>query len=278
MLEHKSILITGASSGLGRALALNYAEPGIRLALIGRNSARLEETAAAARAKGAEIVLGELDVRDRESMAKWIGEMDGLHPFDLAIANAGITTGLSPQATYENPEAVRAILATNLIGVLNTAEPLIPLMCARRRGQLAFIGSIAGLRGLPHSPAYSATKAAVHAYTESLRGRLEQRNVLVSLIIAGFVKTPLNDSIDSIKPLEMSDAQAAEIIRRGLARGKAVIAFPWLLYTAARFSRHLPLRLVDKIFARVASSVPETRERVGELTRSEYAPVSRHDS
>src|SRR6516165_2384458 len=119
-----TILITGASSGIGRALALAYAEPRVRLALLGRDKERLGEVAAAASAKGAEIVLGELDVRDQASMARWIAEEDARRPFDLAIANAGITTGLGPNDLTEDPQAVRAILATNLVGVLNTVEPL----------------------------------------------------------------------------------------------------------------------------------------------------------
>lgn len=260
---HTSILITGASSGIGRALALAYAAPGIRLALLGRDADRLAAVAEAARAKGAAVDAGTVDVRDRLAMAAWITAADAARPFDLAIANAGITTGLAPGELTEDPEAVRAILATNLIGVLNTAEPLIAPMCARGRGQLAFVGSLAGLHGLPYSPAYCVTKAGVHAYAESLRGRLERKGVLVSLIIAGFVKTPLNDSIDAIKPGEITDAQAAALIKRALAKGKATIAFPWFLYGLTRLGRLLPARLYDRIMAGVEVTVPGTRERVG---------------
>ncbi len=262
MRRPRSLLITGASSGIGRALALAYAEEGTRLALIGRNAARLDETVAAAIARGAEATPVLLDVRDREKMRAWIATADAQHRFDLVIANAGITTGLAPDALAEDPEAVRAIVATNLIGVLNTVEPLITPMCERGHGQIAFIGSMAGLRGLPYSPAYCITKAGVHAYAESLRGRIERRGVCVSLAIVGFVKTPLNNSITAMKPFEISDARAAEIIRKGLARGKATIAFPWPLYMAARLGRALPARLYDKIMARIDANVPETTERV----------------
>ncbi len=262
MSEHRTILITGASSGIGRALALAYAAPSVRLALIGRNAERLEETVAEAEAKGAQVVAARLDVRDRDAMQTWIAAQDAARPFDLAIANAGITTGLGSNGGKEDPEAVRALLATNLFGVLNTVEPLIGPMCARGRGQLAFVGSIAGLRGLPFSPAYCASKAAVHAYAESLRGSLEGRGVVVSLVIPGFVKTPLNDAIKAAKPLEIDAAQAAKIIRRGLSRGKATIVFPLPLYLVARLARLLPPRLVDRLFAQFDVNVPETRERV----------------
>ncbi len=258
----RSILVTGASSGIGRALALEYAAPGVRLALIGRDPARLAAAAEAARAKGAVVKTGTVDVRDRAAMAAWIAAADAAHPIDLAIANAGITTGLAPDDLAEDPDAVRAIIATNLVGVLNTAEPLIAPMCARRRGQLAFIGSIAGLHGLPYSPAYCVTKAGVHAYAESIRGRLERRGVLVSLVVAGFVKTPLNDSIDTMKPGELSEAAAAALIRRGLDKGRATIAFPFFLYAAALLGRCLPARAYDRLMARVTVRAPTTRERV----------------
>lgn len=261
MKPPKSILVTGASSGIGRALALAYASPGVSLALIGRNAERLAAVGEEARSRGAEVEIGLLDVRDQAGLGQWIAERDARRPFDLGVANAGITTGLAPSEICEDPQAVRAVLGANLLGVLNTVEPLIEPMCARGHGRLAFIGSMAGLRGLPYAPAYSAAKAAVHAYAESLRGRLEPRGLRISLVIAGFVKTPLNDSIDAVKPFELSDAEAALIIRRGLDRGKAVIAFPWQLYFATRAARVLPARLVDQIMARFEVNVPKTQER-----------------
>jgi NADP-dependent 3-hydroxy acid dehydrogenase YdfG len=261
-MRPKTILITGASSGIGRALAVVYARDGISLSLIGRDRERLEDTAAAARAQGAEVSIGQLDVRDRHAMARWIEAADMRQPFDLVIANAGITTGLAPGEIAEDPSAVRAIVETNLIGVLNTVEPLIAPMCARGAGQIAFVGSIAGLRGLPYAPSYCATKAAVHAYSESLRGRVEARGVRVSLVVPGFVKTPLNDSIDAVKPLEVTGTDAAIFIQRGLERGRAIIPFPRSLYLLARLTRILPARLVDKLMARFQVNVPQTQDRI----------------
>ncbi|MGH6837969.1 MAG: SDR family NAD(P)-dependent oxidoreductase [Methylocella sp.] len=261
-MRPKTILITGASSGIGRALTLVYARQGVSLSLIGRDRERLEAAAGGARAQGAEVRIGQLDVRDRDAMAHWITAEDMRRPFDLVIANAGITTGLAPGDLTEDPNAVRAIVGINLIGVLNTVEPLIAPMCARGAGQIAFVGSIAGLRGLPYAPSYCATKAAVHAFSESLRGRVEARGVRVSLIIPGFVKTPLNDSIDAMKPLEVSSADAAIRIQRGLERGRAIIAFPRSLYLLARLGRILPARLVDKVMARFQVNVPVTQERI----------------
>lgn len=261
-MRPKTILITGASSGIGRALAVVYARDGVSLSLIGRDRERLEDTAAAARAQGAEVSIGQLDVRDRDAMTHWIEAADMRRPFDLVIANAGITTGLAPGDIAEDPGAVRAIVETNLIGVLNTVEPLIAPMCARGAGQIVFIGSIAGIRGLPYAPSYCATKAAVHAYSESLRGRIEARGVCVSLVVPGFVKTPLNDSIDAVKPLEVTGTDAAILIQRGLERGRAIIPFPRSLYLLARLARILPARLVDKVMARFQVNVPQTQDRI----------------
>ena len=257
-----SILITGASSGIGRALALAYAAPGVHLALLGRDAARLAEAAEAVRAKGAGVTTGAVDVRDRGAMADWILAAHRERPFDLVIANAGITTGLGPNDLTEDPEAVRAIIATNLLGPLNTVEPLIGPLCARGSGHLAFVGSLAGLRGLPYSPAYCTTKAGLHAYAESIRPRLEAKGVLVTLIVAGMVKTPLNDSISAMKPGEISDVQAAALIKRGLDNGKATIGFPTFLYLAVLLGRFLPARLYDRIMSRVSVNVPETHERI----------------
>lgn len=260
--DHRSVLITGASSGIGRGLALAFAAPGRRLVLMGRDGARLAGVADAARAKGADVEAEIVDVRERLAMAQAVAAADTRAPLDLAIANAGITSGLGPHDVSEDPEAVRALLATNLLGVLNTIEPLIGPMCARGRGHLAAIGSIAGLRGLPYSPAYCIAKAGVLAYTESIRSRLEARGVLVTHVTAGMVKTPLNDSIRAVKPGELSEPAAAALIKRGLERGQATIAFPSFLYAAAMLGRLLPARLYDRIMGGIEVTVPETRERV----------------
>lgn len=261
MSQPRSILVTGATSGIGRALAKIYAEPGTHLALTGRSKRRLEEISGECRVNGADVTTAIIDVRDREKIASWIRSVDDIHPIDLVIASAGITSGLGMGRLREDPEAVRAIFAINLIGVLNTIDPLIGRMCARGSGQFAMVGSIAAVRGLPYSPAYCAAKAAVHAYAESLRGTLTPQGVLVSLIVPGFVATPLNKDIVSPKPLQISDALAARIIRRGLDRGSSIIPFPRLLYYGTHLLRLLPTRWVDFAFNLINVDIPETHER-----------------
>jgi NADP-dependent 3-hydroxy acid dehydrogenase YdfG len=183
----KRILITGASSGIGRALSLRYAAPSASLALFGRDAERLESVARDCRGMGADVETFAVDVRDRNAMQASVEEAHERQPIDLLIANAGVATGLSPGQILENPEAVRGTFAINVLGVFNTVEPAILPMCERGRGHIAMVGSMAGVRGLPYSPAYCATKAAVHLYADSLRGVLAQHGVNVSLIVPGFM-------------------------------------------------------------------------------------------
>jgi short-subunit dehydrogenase len=258
---HKRILITGASNGIGRALALHYAKPSASLALFGRDEARLQAVAEDARAKGADVETFVVDVRDRLGMQTNIEEAQRRAPLDLLIANAGVATGLSPGQILEDPGAVRGTFAINVLGVFNTVEPAILPMCERGRGHIAMVGSMAGVRGLPYSPAYCATKAAVHLYADSLRGALARHGVNVSLIVPGFVKTPMNAPLKSWQPGAISDDAAARIIARGLERGRAVIAFPLFVYYAMRLFTILPPRVVDAVMRQFHVEVPETHER-----------------
>ncbi len=261
MKEPRRILITGASSGIGRALAREYAAPDMSLVLLGRDAARLNAVAEECRAQNAEVETHIADVRDREAMTRAIEEAFARAPLDLLVANAGVATGLSPGQILENPDAVRGNFAINVFGVFNSVEPAILPMCERRKGQIAMVGSMAGVRGLPYSPAYCAAKSAVHLYAESLRGVLTPHGVDVNLIVPGFVKTPMSARTKSWQPSAIGDDAAAKIIRRGLARGKVVIAFPRYMYWALRFFTICPPRLVDAVMRRFSAEVPETQER-----------------
>ncbi len=260
------ILITGASSGIGRALALAYAQDGADLVLLGRDAGRLDAAASACRAAGAVNVETHVaDVRDREAMARVVTEADGQAPIDILVANAGVATGLSHGQLMEPPEAVRAIMAINVHGVFNTVEPIISAMCARGVGQIAIVGSMAGVRALPYSPAYCAAKSAVHMWADCLRGSLAPHGVHIALIVPGFVKTPMNAPLKAWQPGAISDTEAARIIRNGLDRNRTVIAFPFYMYAAMRFFDLLPGGLVDAVMRRFRVDVPETHER-GEST------------
>lgn len=256
------LLITGASSGIGRALALAYAEDGASLCLLGRDAARLAAAGEACRAAGAALVETHVaDVRDRAAMARIIEAAEAAAPIDILVANAGVATGLSPGQILETPEAVRAMMAINVSGVFNTVEPVIPAMAARGAGQIVIVGSMAGVRSLPYSPAYCAAKASVHMWADCLRGRLAAHGVRVSLVVPGFVETPMSARTKSWQPGAISDARAAQIIKRGLERRRAVIAFPRYMYWAMRFFTVLPHALVDGVMRRFHVEVPETHER-----------------
>jgi short-subunit dehydrogenase len=257
-MSGKHVLITGASSGIGRALAVRYAREGARLALFGRNEARLAETAEACRAAGGTAETYSVDVADRETMREALTKAQDSGAFDVLVANAGLSTGPTPGFVLEHPDALRAVLAVNILGVINTLEPTVPPMAKRGSGMIALVGSMTGLRGLPFSPIYSATKAAIHSYATSLRGTLAPRKVDVSLIVPGWVDTPMSQRVKSWKASMITDDQAAEIIWSGLEKRKAVIAFPLYMYVLLRFFDLLPPRLVDFFMLRFSADVSGT--------------------
>ncbi|NQV83834.1 MAG: SDR family NAD(P)-dependent oxidoreductase [Rhodospirillales bacterium] len=244
-----NILITGASSGIGEALARDYAGPGRFLALSGRNKKRLEAVAQACRAFGAEVEAKPVDVTKRGALADWIADIDARHPLDLVIANAGTSSGSGGRG--ENEDQARDIFTVNMAGVLNTVWPVIEPMRARRRGQIAIISSVAAFRGLPGAPAYAASKAAVKVYGEGLRGWLAADEVKVSVVCPGFVRTRMTENNVYPMPFLMDADKAARIIRRGLERNKARIAFPWPMYAAAWFLGTLPPGWTDWLFRKM---------------------------
>lgn len=216
-----SILITGASSGIGRALALSYARAGISLFLVGRDRRRLDEVARACAAQGAEAQGMRADVRDHEAMTSVIGEADEMAPLDLVIANAGIN---AVGADLDLRSRAREVFEVNMMGVVNTVLPALDLMRPRARGQIGLMSSFAGLRRVPSMPSYSASKAAVRVWGEALRVALIPHNIQVSVICPGFVDTSMAGDADGRAMVSAEDA--AQIIRRGLADNLGTIAFP----------------------------------------------------
>lgn len=240
MMAPRSVLITGASSGIGAALALHYAAPGVTLFFSGRDPVRLEDVAQSCRALGAQAQGTVLDVTDREAMKNWVAAADLAAPLDLVVANAGISAGMGGMRTGENPDQVRRIFDVNLYGVLNTVDPALARMAERGRGQIAVISSLAAFRGWPGAPAYAASKAAVRSYGEGLGGAVASHGVQISVVCPGFVESRMTAVNDFPMPFLMSAEKAAAHIARGLARGRTRIAFPWPVYAFVRAAAALP--------------------------------------
>ncbi len=243
----RSVVITGASSGLGAALAKAYAAPGVTLGLIGRSPARLAATAEACQAAGACVRVGTLDVAEAAPLAAWLIDLDDAAPIDLLIANAGVSAGPPPSSASEGIDIGTRQVRTNLLGVMNTVEPLLPAFVARQRGRIAVVSSMAGYRGLAYSPAYSASKAGSRAYGEALRALLAPRGIEVSVICPGFFSSPMTDRFIGPHPFRLSLERATSIVKRGLDRGKRRIVFPWPLAFGMRCADLMPAMFGDVI-------------------------------
>ncbi len=222
------IILTGASSGIGAALAQEYATPGVSMLLIARNEDRLAEVAETARARGADVETATIDVTDEPAMKAAIEAFDDAAPATIVIANAGIALG-KRKGEPEAPGVARKQVEINLMGMLHTVEPILPRLIARKSGRIAMIGSIAGLRPQADIPTYSATKAAVHGYGEAIRSWLRGYGVSVTVISPGFIKTPMADNHHGPKPFEISAEKAAHIMARAIEnrRGRLVLPWPW---------------------------------------------------
>jgi short-subunit dehydrogenase len=239
------VLITGASSGIGAALAREYAAPGVRLALFGRDEGRARAVAEDCRAKGALVACILVDVTDPEATADAVTLVDDAHPVDLVIANAGVSG-----ASLGGANGVAGLFAINVMGVVHTVEPLIPRLTRRGRGQIALMSSLASFVVRPGTEGYCASKAAVRVWGEGLRERLRPQGVGVTVICPGFVDTPLTRVNRFPMPLLMDAAPAAQLIKARLARDPARIAFPAPMYWGARFTGLLPPRIQEALTGR----------------------------
>lgn len=245
----KTIVITGASSGIGAELAKLYAYQDYRLVLIGRNDARLEEVAKHCRAKTSEVLPFIIDVTDYQAMKNIMQSIEEEYGIDIIIANAGVSAGtLGGTESYEQ---TKQILDINIYGVVNTILPIMDSFIKKRSGKIAIISSIAGLVGLSSSPAYSTSKAAVLTYAESLRNLLSKHGVSVSLVIPGFVKSPMTDKNQYNMPFLMPTEKAADIIINGIKKGKRQIIFPMRSYLAVMCFKMLPVIIRDFINSRL---------------------------
>ena len=226
-------IITGASSGIGLSLARELGRRGWSLVLLARRADLLAEAC-----RGIDATAVACDVTDADAVAR---AAEG--PFDLAVANAGISI-TTPAANFKIADA-ESIIRVNVLGMMNLFAAVIPAMIERRSGRFAGVASLAGLRGLPYSSTYSASKAAMQAFLEANRPQLKKHGVGVTIINPGFVDTPLVRKNKFRMPFLMSADEAAVIIADGLERGKRVIEFPLPMSLLTRTFRLMPDALYD---------------------------------
>lgn len=251
----RRIVLTGASGGIGSALAARLAGPGVSMLLIARDPTRLAETAAAVERRGGAAELACLDVTDAAAMAAKLARFDTAAPVDVVLANAGISSGTLPGGDPETAEAARRTVETNLIGAINTVAPLLAPFRARKAGRIALISSMAALRPLPAMPAYGASKAGLRAYGIALRGALRGTGVSVSVVCPGFVTSPMSARHRGARPFELPPDRAAERIVRGLERRQAFVTFPWQLAVLSWLDSRLPPALSDRLVAGFAAEI-----------------------
>ena len=246
----KSILITGASSGIGAALALHYAAPGVTLFISGRDQQRLDAVAQQCRNAGASVSAWVGDVTDESGLKGWIHSCNDDCPLNLVIANAGIALGATEVKGLH--QAAVDSFRTNVNGVFNTVHPALEVMSQRRpypvcNAQVAVMSSVMGYAGMARSPAYSSSKAAVKHYGQALRGAFRGMGIGVSVICPGYVSSALTSRNKSRMPFLISAEKAAAIIAKGLARNQARITFPWQMVLITRLAINLPGFIVDRI-------------------------------
>lgn len=227
--QPETILITGATGAIGRALALEYAAAGRTLILLGRTQSALDELSARCQGLGSRVVTLLLDLRDREALMEQLGELGTRETIDLAIINAGVNTNIGPDGSGEQWDKVQELLEVNIMASLATVQAILPAMRGRGRGQIALISSLAAYYGLPLTPSYSASKAALKAYGEALRGWLAPEGIRVNVVMPGYVESDMCSAMPGPKPFLWSAERAARVIRRGLAADRPRISFPFPL-------------------------------------------------
>lgn len=236
----RTVVITGASSGIGKALALRYAGDKATLGLIGRSGDRLTKVAQACRLLGATVQIGALDVRSRTEMQRWLQDFDSNAAVDILIANAGVMTGRTWDGDVEPSSASYELMETNVLGVLNAVQPMIRPMMARGYGQIGIVSSLAAFVPLADAPSYCGSKSAVLNYGLALRGALRRWGIGVSVICPGYVETPMMAQETGPKPFALRAERAAAIITYGLQRNRPIIAFPRLFALVTRLGGLLP--------------------------------------
>ena len=249
-MSGKTILITGASGGIGSALARAFARPDVTLLLWGRDAARLEETAADCRSRGAHCHVEMIDLRDIAAQLAGLAAADRATPIDIAIFNAGLGGTAPGGAAAESAEASRAVAEVNFLAPVTGANAIAAAMAARGQGQIVLIGSIAESYPLPMAPTYAATKAGLRMFAEALGLRLARHGVSVTLVSPGFIDTAMSRQVTEPKPFLMSADRAAVVIARGITARARTIVVPWQFAVIRAITDLLPRAVLRRVLSR----------------------------
>jgi short-subunit dehydrogenase len=243
----KVVLLTGASSGIGEGLAIALAKRGAILGLVARREDMLKDLASRCEDAGGTARVFVVDVTDADAIQDAADKLrEDFGHIDILIANAGI--GGNNRETRElRPDAVKKVIDINLLGAANSVHAVLPQMLERGSGHLVAISSLAGFRGLPKSAAYSASKAGMTAFFESVRLDVQSRGIDVTIIQPGFIKTPLTSGRENKMPFIMELDDAIPLFIRAIEKKKKFAAFPWQLATIVRAGRIFPAWLYDRV-------------------------------
>ena len=247
----KTILITGASSGIGAALARVYAAPGTRLILWGQNEVRLNATAEQCRELGATIETSSFDLAEFGQLVTELEVADTRDPFDLAIFNAGMGGSLPPDCAAQDVRAAEKMASVNFTAPVVGANLLAERMAKRGRGRIVMVGSVAASFPLPMAPLYAGTKAGLALFAEALGLRLARYGVGVTLVSPGFVDTPMSRSLKDPRPFLIGADAAAAVIARRIERGARRIVVPWQFAVIRVAAGSLPRAIIRAVLSRI---------------------------
>lgn len=246
-----TILISGASSGIGAALAHVYAEPGNCLILWGRDAARLEATAAAVRSRGATAQTASFDLNDLAALLNALSDAEQNASVDIAIFNAGLGGSLSPDAVAQDIQHAVRMATVNFTAPVMGANFMAERMAQRQSGKIVLVSSIAAQFPLPMAPVYSGSKAGLTMFADALGLRLKRHGVQVSVVAPGFIDTPMSQGLSEPRPFLIGPEKAAAIIARKIARGARMIVVPWQFAVIAIVSRFIPRWIVRAVLSSV---------------------------
>jgi short-subunit dehydrogenase len=241
------ILITGASSGLGAALAWHYAAPGRTLVLWGRDRQRLEAVAMNCRGAGAQVAVRSLDLSDSAAAIDAVEQEDDAGAIDLALLVAGMGDTQAPGDLVEDAAQVARLGLVNFVAAAAIAAALAARMARRGEGGIVLVGSAAGFHALPFAAAYAGSKAGIAHFAQALRLGVKQYGVRVTLVSPGFIDTASGRRVPGPRPFVLQSSDAAARIARAAARGQAHAIFPWPFIVLRWLDRLLPRMLRDRL-------------------------------